>query len=164
TSIEPPSNCSRTRSSTLTRSAKGGHAMRDAKLRLIEGLDLFVGTSLRELRSVVGLGTIVDAPANKVLQRQGAPEREFVVVLKGAGALEQAGRTAAILCAGEAWGDPPRAPQGSRHAATARTRSPATVLVYTRQEHEALVSRCPGIARQMERARALEIRLRALQS
>jgi CRP-like cAMP-binding protein len=138
--------------------------MRDAKHRLIEGLELFAGTSRRELRWVTSLGTLVDAPAGKLLQRQGDAESEFVVVLAGVVALEHDGRTAAILCAGEAWGDPPRAPQSSRHAATARTRSPATVLVYTSQEYEALLSRCPHIATQLERARALEIRSRVMQS
>jgi CRP-like cAMP-binding protein len=138
--------------------------MGDARMRVLEGLELFVGSTRRELRSVKGLGTIVDTGPDKVLQRQGGVEREFVGVLAGVVSLEQNGRTAAVLCAGEAWGDPPRAPQGSRHAATARTRTHASVLVYTRQEYEALLSRCPHVAKKLERARALEIRSRAVQS
>jgi hypothetical protein len=103
---------------------------------------------------------LLDMPVNTVIQRAGDAEREFVVVVAGIISLEHRGLTTTMLCAGEAWGDPPRPPDAVRHTATARTRTHTTLLVYASHEYEALLARCPDVARQIERVRALEDRSR----
>lgn len=131
--------------------------MRDPVIRSLTGLELFVGASRRQLRSVANLGTFVDVPAGRVVCRQGAAAREFFVVVKGRVELERAGETVAILLEGEAWGEPRPLNEACRHAATATTTSRACLLVYNRREYLALLARCPSVAKRLSQAAKLEI-------
>jgi CRP-like cAMP-binding protein len=131
--------------------------MRDPMIRILKGLDLFVGASRRQLQSVVNLGTFVDVPAGRVVCRQGVAAREFFVVVEGRVELERAGATVAILLEGEAWGEPRRIDDACCHAATATATSRTCLLVYTRREYLALLERCPSIAERLSEAARLDV-------
>jgi CRP-like cAMP-binding protein len=131
--------------------------MRDPVVRTLMGLDLFVGTSRRQLQSVVSLGTFVDVPAGRVVCRQGVAAREFFVVVEGRVELERAGTTVAILLEGEAWGEPRPVNEACRHAATATATSRSCLLVYNRPEYLALLQRCPTVAQRLSRAARLDV-------
>jgi CRP-like cAMP-binding protein len=131
--------------------------MRDPVIRILTGLELFVGASRRQLRTVANLGTFVYVPAGRVVCRQGAAAREFFVVVEGRVELERAGETVAILLEGEAWGEPRPLNEACRHAATATATTRASLLVYNRSEYMGLLARCPSIERRLSRATRLEV-------
>jgi CRP-like cAMP-binding protein len=137
----------------------GGADMRDPVIQSLRGLDLFVGTSRRQLRSVANLGTFVDVPAGRVVCRQGVAAREFFVVVEGRVELEREGTTVAILLEGEAWGEPRPLNEPCRHAATATATSRACLLVFNRREYVALLERCPSVAERLLLAARLDVPL-----
>jgi CRP-like cAMP-binding protein len=131
--------------------------MREQMRPTLAGLELFAGSTRRQLRSSTNLGTFIDVSADRVVCREGTPAREFFVIATGRVELERRGKTVAVLIAGEAWGHPRPRTEPCLHATTAIARSNACLLVYDRREYVALLARCPVVAARLSRVMTLEI-------
>jgi CRP/FNR family transcriptional regulator, cyclic AMP receptor protein len=78
---------------------------RDRKIELLSHVPLFSGCSKKELRKIAGIADEIDLREGKVLTRQGAPGREFFVILEGTVDVVRDGKTINELGAGEFFGE-----------------------------------------------------------
>jgi CRP/FNR family cyclic AMP-dependent transcriptional regulator len=78
---------------------------RDKKVELLSRVPLFAGCSKKELRQVAGIADEIDFRPGKTLIRQGAPGREFFVLLEGTVDVVRDGKKIAELGAGEFFGE-----------------------------------------------------------
>jgi CRP-like cAMP-binding protein len=78
---------------------------KDQKAELIASAPLFSGCSKKELRLVAMLADEIDFRSGKVLTRQGAPGREFFVLLEGEVEVVRDGKRVGTLSAGDFFGE-----------------------------------------------------------
>jgi CRP-like cAMP-binding protein len=78
---------------------------RDRKIELLSHVPLFSGCSKKELRKIAGIADEIDLREGKVLTRQGAPGREFFVLLEGTVDVVRDGKKINELGAGEFFGE-----------------------------------------------------------
>ncbi len=115
---------------------------RNAKIDLIKGVPLFEHCSKRELGLIARIADELDLPAGKDLTREGAPGREFLVLLEGTADVKKRGERVAALGPGDFLGeialliDVPR-------TATVTTTSPARALVVTAHHFRQVLARSP---------------------
>jgi CRP-like cAMP-binding protein len=78
---------------------------KDKKVELLSRVPLFAGCSKKELRLIATIADEIDFRPGKTLTRQGAPGREFFVLLEGQVDVERDGEKINSLGPGEFFGE-----------------------------------------------------------
>lgn len=118
---------------------------KDAKTDLISHVPLFSQCSKQELALVAGIADEIDLAEGKELTREGAPAREFFVLVDGTVRITKNTRKLADLGPGEWFGEIALITRGPR-TATVTASSPVRVLVLTDRAFRQVVQRVPSIA------------------
>jgi cAMP-dependent protein kinase regulator len=136
----------------------------DNKQRAIRQLALFRECTSAEIRWIARIADELDVPAGHTLGLEGAPAREFVVVIDGV-ACAQDGGGEVLLGPGAFWGETELLEDRPR-SASITTRTDTRLLVFGVREFRAVVHRVAGVAeRLLAAARSSdqdELRLRAV--
>src|SRR6185369_16306928 len=132
----------------------------DKKLELLGRVPLFSGLGGRDLERIGQLADEIDAPAGKVLMRQGQTGQEFFVVIEGTLRVERDGKVIASRGPGEFVGEIALVDEAPR-SATVICETPCRLLVVGHREFHALLSEQHAIAQAVlvalaERVRQLE--------
>jgi CRP-like cAMP-binding protein len=117
---------------------------RDQKVDLIKQVPLFARCSRKELAAVASVADEIDFPAGKELIREGAPGREFFVLLDGTVEVKRKGRRVNRLQGGDFFGEIALISRSPR-TATVVTTSPVRSLVITDRSFRTLLERSPDI-------------------
>ena len=117
---------------------------RDAKTKEIARVPLFARCSKRELAMIAGIADEIDLRAGKVLTKEGAPGREFFVLLDGKVVVTRGGRRRDILEGGDFLGEIALVSRSPR-TATVTAETPVRVLVIRDVEFRSLLERVPSI-------------------
>jgi CRP/FNR family cyclic AMP-dependent transcriptional regulator len=118
---------------------------RNAKVDAIARVPLFAGCSKRELQQIAHIADEIDLPAGKVLCKQGAPGREFFVLLEGEVAVTRDGDRVDAMGAGNFFGEISLVSKAPRNATVTAT-TPLRVLVIVDRDFRALLKESPEIA------------------
>jgi CRP-like cAMP-binding protein len=121
---------------------------RDAKMELLRQVTLFNRCSERELRQIARIADELDFPAGKTLIRQGAPGRQFFVVIEGDVLISQDGKKFPPRGGSEFFGEIALVLR-SPATATVETVAPTRALVIGPREFRALLDRTPSIQRRI---------------
>lgn len=116
----------------------------DQKVEAISRVPLFAGCSKRDLRKIAAIADPIDLPEGQVLTRQGAPGREFFVLLEGAADVLQDGKRVATLGKGDFFGEAALISRRPRNA-TITTTTPVGLLVVTERDFRELLDTWPPI-------------------
>jgi CRP-like cAMP-binding protein len=128
-------------------SAAGEHEgvlHRNAKLDLLKRVPLFERCSKKELNEVASLADEIDIAPGRTLTKEGAPGREFVVIVEGAADVTRKGRKINTLRSGDFLGEIALV-TGAPRTATVTTTAPSRVLVVTSQAFRSLLRDSPSI-------------------
>lgn len=121
---------------------------RNQKVELIRKVPLFAQCSKRELEQIASIADEIDLAEGKQLMREGAPGREFFVILEGGADVSQQGALVNTLGGGDFFGEIALIHQGPR-TATVTTTSPVRALVVTERSFRRLVEESPEIERKV---------------
>ena len=121
---------------------------KDAKTELLRHAPLFANCSKRELTAIGGIADELDLSEGKELTRQGAPGREFFVVIEGTADVVKDGKKVNSLGAGDFFGEIALVHQGPRTATVTAT-SPVRALVITERSFRRLLDEQPEIQRKV---------------
>ena len=113
-------------------------------MELIAHVPLFAGCSKRELARVASLADELDLPPGAILTEQGAPGREFCVLVSGSADVRMHGRKVATIADGDFFGEIALildAPRSATVTATSRTR----LLVIERDAFRRLLTELPSL-------------------
>ena len=117
---------------------------KNAKVELIRGVPLFAECSRKELEEVASIADEIDLPEGKEMTTEGAPGREFFVLVEGDATVRRRNRRVNRLGAGDFFGeiallrDTPR-------TATVVADSPVRALVITARSFKSLLAHSPQI-------------------
>jgi CRP/FNR family transcriptional regulator, cyclic AMP receptor protein len=111
---------------------------KDKKVELLSRVPLFSGCSKKELRQIAGIADEIDFRSGKMLIRQGAPGREFFVLLEGTVDILRDGKKVSELGAGEFFGELALISNIPR-TATVTTTSPIRALVVVDRDFRRLL-------------------------
>lgn len=117
---------------------------KDAKTELISRVPLFAHCSKRELTTVAGIADEIDLREGTQLTREGAPGREFLVLVEGTADVLKNGRKINSLQAGDFFGEIALVHRTPR-TATVKATSPVRALVITERNFRSLLERSPEI-------------------
>lgn len=117
---------------------------RDAKAEWIKGAPLFANLSKRDLSQVAHLADEIDLREGKEITRQGAPAREFFVLLEGEADVRKNGRRINQLGPGDFFGEIALVSDSPRTATVTAT-SEVHALVITDRDFRRLLKEQPGI-------------------
>jgi CRP-like cAMP-binding protein len=95
---------------------------------LPEGIPLFAGLPKRELKEIARLADVLDVPAGRDLTVEGAPGREFFVLLDGTAVVRRHDEFVAVLQCGSFFGELALLADRPR-SATITTLEPSRLLV-----------------------------------
>ena len=129
---------------------------KDAKTELISHVPLFAHCSKRELAAVAGIADEIDLREGTELTREGAPGREFLVLVEGTADVVKGGRKINSLQSGDFFGEIALVHHTPR-TATVKATSPIRALVVTERNFRTLLERSPEI--QLKVLKALAERL-----
>lgn len=118
---------------------------------------MFSACNKRELQTLSRLTTERSVPAGKVLAQQGAPGREFVVVLDGTAVVQRNGRKVATLGPGDYFGEIALLDPGER-TATVTAETAMLLAVVSVAEFGGLLDDVPALSRNILRGLARQIR------
>jgi CRP-like cAMP-binding protein len=118
---------------------------RDHKVEMISKVPLFAKCSKKDLRKIAAIADEIDLRTGKVLTRQGAPGREFFVLLEGAVDVVRDDKTVNKLGAGDFFGEVALVSKKPRNA-TITTTASARALVITDRNFRQLLHDNPGIS------------------
>jgi CRP-like cAMP-binding protein len=121
---------------------------KDAKTALISKVPLFAHCTKRELALVAATADEIDLAEGKELTREGAPGREFFVLVDGTADVLKKGRRINRLKAGDFFGEIALVHQSPR-TATVRATSPVRALVVTERNFRRLLGESPEIQRKV---------------
>ena len=121
---------------------------KNAKTELISRVPLFAHCSKRELAEVAGIADEIDLREGKELTREGAPGREFFVLVEGTADVVKNGRKINSLGAGDFFGEIALVHQSPR-TATVKATSPVRALVITERSFRRLLEEMPEIQRKV---------------
>ena len=134
---------------------------KDLKVQLLNGVALFSTCNRHELKRIASLVDQVEAPAGKVLAREGAVGREFFVIVEGRAKATRQGRKIASLGRGSFFGEMSLLDDGPR-SATVTAETDMQLLVLTSRSFSSLIDDNPSVSRKL--LRGLAERLRAAQA
>ena len=126
---------------------------RDAKAEWIKGAPLFANLSKRDLNHVAHLADEIDLREGKELTRQGAPGREFFVLLEGGAEVKRDGRKLGTLGPGDFFGEIALVCREPRTATVVAT-SPVRALVITDRSFRRLLEDAPRVKTKVMEAMA----------
>jgi CRP-like cAMP-binding protein len=118
---------------------------KDKKVELLSGVPLFSGCSKKELRRIASIADEIDFRPGKVLTRQGAPGREFFVLLEGTVDIVRDDKKINELAAGEFFGELALISDIPR-TATVTVKSPVRALVVVDRDFRRLLKDDVGVA------------------
>jgi CRP/FNR family transcriptional regulator, cyclic AMP receptor protein len=121
---------------------------KDAKTELISRVPLFAHCSKRELAMVAGIADEIDLPVDKELTREGAPAREFFVLVDGTADVLKKGKRINTLKGGDFFGEIALVHDSPR-TATVKASSPVRALVVTERNFKRLLEESPEIQRKV---------------
>jgi CRP-like cAMP-binding protein len=121
---------------------------KNAKTELIARVPLFAHCSKRELGQVAGIADEIDLREGKELTREGAPGREFFVLVEGTADVVKNGRKVNSLDAGDFFGEIALVHDSPR-TATVKATSPVRALVITERNFKRLLDEMPEIQRKV---------------
>ena len=130
---------------------------RNRKTEVLAKVLLFSGCNRKELGQIASLATEIDVPEGKVLAKEGAPGREFYVILDGKAKVSIGGRQVAMLGPSDFFGEMALLDQGPR-VATVVAETPMEVAVLDPREFSTLVEEHPGVARKILKVMAQRLR------
>jgi CRP-like cAMP-binding protein len=126
---------------------------KDKKVELIGSAPLFSGCSKKELRLIATLADEIDLRAGKELMRQGAPGREFFVLVEGTVDVVRDGKRITTLGPGDFFGELALVSDVPRTASvTAAT--PIRALVVSSRDFRRLLHDEPSVAAKVMEAMA----------
>lgn len=117
----------------------------DGKVDLLATVPLFSGCSKKELRRIASLADEIDLRRGKVLTRQGAPGREFFVLLDGTVDVVRDGDHIATLGPGDFFGEMALISNIPRNATVTAT-TPIRALVVVDRDFRQLIKEDASIA------------------
>lgn len=117
---------------------------RNAKLELLSRVGLFQGCSKKELGQIATLADELDFGPDRPLIREGAPGREFFVLVDGTVKVVRRGRKIRDLGPGDWFGEIALIMESPR-SATVVTTSPVRVLVVGQRAFRRLMRDTPSI-------------------
>lgn len=117
---------------------------RNAKADLIREVPLFAHCTRGEIAKVASIADEIEAPAGKVLMREGDRGREFFVLLKGTADVRRKGRKINALKPNDFFGEIALVSRSPR-TATVTTTSDAQLLVITASAFRSLLDQSPRI-------------------
>jgi CRP/FNR family transcriptional regulator, cyclic AMP receptor protein len=117
---------------------------RDEKVELIKHTPLFATCSKRELQEIAHIADEIDLREGKEMTRQGAPGREFFVLLEGEADVTKNGRRINLLSAGDFFGEIALVSDTPRTATVTAT-TPVRALVITDRSFRRLLKDQPEI-------------------
>jgi CRP/FNR family transcriptional regulator, cyclic AMP receptor protein len=126
---------------------------KDAKTELIKRVPLFAHCSNRELEAIGGIADEIDLKEGYELTKQGAPGREFFVLVEGSADVLRDGRKVNTLGSGDFFGEIALVHHAPR-TATVKATSPIRALVVTERNFKTLLERSPEIQRKVLQALA----------
>jgi CRP-like cAMP-binding protein len=121
---------------------------KDAKTQLLKRAPLFAECSKQELALIGGIADEIDLKEGKELTRQGAPGREFFVLIEGTADVLKDGQKVNTLGAGDFFGEIALVHHAPRTATVAAT-SPVRALVVTERNFRRLLEGSPEIQRKV---------------
>jgi CRP-like cAMP-binding protein len=124
---------------------------RNRKMDLIKGAPLFAGCSKKELAQISQIADELDFRSGKTLIEEGAPGREFFVLIEGTAEVQRKGRKIDTAGPGDFFGEMALLTDQPRNA-TVVTTSPVDALIITARNFRALVESNPLIALKVMRA------------
>lgn len=117
---------------------------KNAKIELIKSVPLFSHCSRRDLEEVAAIADEIDLNEGKELTREGAPGREFFVLIEGEAAVRKGNRRINRLGPGDFFGEIALVNDRPR-TATVTTESPVRALVITGRNFQRLLREHPQI-------------------
>ncbi len=126
---------------------------RNEKVELIKQAPLFAHCSKRELQEIASIADEIDLREGTVLTQEGAPGREFFVLLDGTADVMKNGRRVNTLGAGDFFGEIALVYRSPRTATVTAT-SPVRTLVVTDRAFRRLLDESPEIQRKVLQALA----------
>ena len=123
--------------------------LRNAKIDLLRRVALFSGCSKRELAEIARIADEIDFPAGKELISQGAPGRQFFVVIDGSVDVVKNGERLPVQRGGSEFYGEISLVSGSPATATVTTATPVRALVIAPQHFRALLDGSPAIQRRI---------------
>ena len=126
---------------------------KDAKTELLKRAPLFAQCSKKELSAISGIADEIDLKEGKELTREGAPGREFFVLIEGTADVLKKGRKVNSLKGGDFFGEIALVHHSPR-TATVKATSPVRALVVTERNFKRLLDDSPEIQRKVLQALA----------
>lgn len=126
---------------------------RNRKVELIKDVPLFAGCPKKELEQIAHIADEIDLPEGKDLARQGAPGREFFVLLEGTVEVTRDGQLVDAMTDGDYFGEVALVSEAPRNATVTAT-SPVRALVVTDREFRMLLRESPEIGAKVNAALA----------
>ena len=121
---------------------------KNAKVKLIEKVPLFAHCSKRELESIASVADEIDLREGKELTREGAPGREFFVLVEGTADVIRKGRRINRLKDGDFFGEIALV-HSSPRTATVKATTPVRALVVTDRNFRQLLEKSPEVQRKV---------------
>ena len=128
----------------MTRAVRASWERRAAARRL-RTIDLFAGCSPAELARIDSLLTEVHVPAGRVLMSEGAPGRDFVIVIEGTASATRRGKALGEVDAGSFFGELSLLDEQPR-TATVTAATPMRIYVLNAFEFRRLLDLSPTVA------------------
>jgi CRP-like cAMP-binding protein len=126
---------------------------RDQKTELIRKAPLFARCSRRDLKEIAMLADEIDLREGKEMTREGAPGREFFVLLEGTADVKKNGRKVNTLGPGDFFGEIALVSRAPRTATVVAT-SPVRALVITDRSFRRLLDDSPQVKTRVMEAMA----------
>ena len=121
---------------------------KDAKLELLKRAPLFANCSKKELAEIGAIADEIDLREGKELTRQGAPGREFFVLIEGTADVIKDGEKVNTLQGGDFFGEIALVHHAPRTATVTAT-SPVRTLVISERNFKRLLEESPEIQRKV---------------
>ena len=128
----------------------------DKKVELIRKVPLFSHLSRKQLAQVAKVADEIDLREGKEMTREGAPGREFFVILEGSADVRKGGRKINSLKPGDFFGEIALVTSVPRTATVAAT-SPVRALVVTDRSFRHLLEESPDIKTRVMQAMAARL-------
>ncbi len=117
---------------------------KNAKIELLKQVPLFASCSKAELARIAALADEVSLPAGRELTREGAPGREFVVLVEGSAEVRRKGKVINQLGDGDFLGEIALVADVPR-TATVTTTWPSRILLLTDRAFRSLLRESPSL-------------------
>jgi CRP/FNR family cyclic AMP-dependent transcriptional regulator len=117
---------------------------KNAKIELLKSVPLFAQCTRKELAAVAAVADEIDLQEGRELTRQGAPGREFFVLVEGEADVRRNGRKVRTLGDGDFFGEIALVTKRPR-TATVVARTPVRVLVVTDRAFRRMIEESPSM-------------------